>query len=64
MKASTRRKLKLTQKQKEARKVVDDYISEYGFPPTYRELLTRLKLKSVNTVYVRLRGYRHKMIKQ
>jgi hypothetical protein len=64
MKDKTRRKLKITVKQQEARKVVDNFIYENGFPPTYRDLLPLLNLKSSSVVYNRLRGYRHKMVKK
>jgi SOS-response transcriptional repressor LexA len=64
MKDKTRRKLKLTDKQQEARDMVDRLTKKNGFPPTYREVATQLNLSSSNTAYVRLRGYRNKMIKK
>lgn len=64
MKEKTRRNLKVTDKQKQARAAVDKFIKENGYPPSYRDLQKILKLKSPNTTYHRLRGYRHKMIKQ
>ena len=50
-----------TDKTRVAEKSVDDYIKEYGFPPTYRMVQANLGLKSVNSTYYRLRNYRHKM---
>lgn len=64
MKDKTRRKLKVIDKQKEARDAVDRLTKEKGFPPTYREVALALGLTSSNTAYVRLRGYRNKMIKK
>lgn len=64
MKNKTRCKLKVTEKQKEAREMVDELTKEKGFPPTYREIATALGLNSSNTAYVILRGYRNKMIKK
>ena len=51
-----------TNKTKEAEKIVDIYISEFGCSPTYREVQFRLRLRSVNSAYYRLRNYRHKMV--
>lgn len=64
MKEKTRRRLKVTHKQKEARQWVDDWIDEHGYPPTYRDVAFALALSSPNTSYARLRGYRHKMVKK
>jgi SOS-response transcriptional repressor LexA len=63
MQEKTRKKLRVTAKQKEAREAVDKFIALYKYPPSYRELQIILKLKSPSATYHRLRGYRHKMIK-
>lgn len=63
MKNKTRCKLKVTSKQQEARDLVDRFRQEKGYPPSYREIANLLNVASVNTAYVRLRGYRHKMVK-
>lgn len=64
MQNKTRAKLKLSEKQKEARELVDRLRKENGFPPTYREVAEKLGLASSNTAYTRLRGYRNKMVKK
>ena len=40
---------------------VDATINKTGKPPTYRQVMKRFNLKSVNSSYVRLKRYRHKM---
>lgn len=60
----TRSKRRVTEKMREARNVVDTFIVKNTYPPSYREVAKLLDLVSVNTAYHRLRGYRHKMIKQ
>lgn len=51
-----------TNKTREAEELVDYYWDAYDCAPTYREVQFRLKLKSVNSAYYRLRNYRHRMI--
>lgn len=54
---------RVTDKMKEARKVVDDYIREKGIIPSYRTVAEILNIKST-AAYARLRGYRHKMVRR
>ena len=54
---------KVTTRMTEARKVVDDYIQEKGFRPSYRTVAEMLNIKCT-AAYARLRGYRHKMVRR
>jgi hypothetical protein len=51
----------VTPKMLVAEKYVDRYIEKFKVPPTYREVAKDLGLSSVNSAFVRLRRYRHKM---
>lgn len=46
----------------EARKVVDKFIKDKLYPPSYREVAEILGVSSPNTAYQRLRGYRKNMV--
>lgn len=51
---------KLTEKQKKTFKAINDYIKQYGFSPTIRELCEMCEVKSPCTIHASLKILKRK----